>query len=128
MISPSVWLLIAYTLTVLLCVAVYTAVHANGAPKMFFLLLALIVLAGSVYALWWSIDALIEVEFLPLLFFLIGVIGSSWVAVLCMRERNTVGLKVGSVATAVGYFLFFLLLLILVLPEFYYCPGCKEWH
>ena len=128
MISPSVWLLIAYTLTVLLCVAVYAAVHANGARKLFFLLAAVIVLAGSMYALFWSMEALFGMAFLPLIIFLVGIIGSSWVAILCIREQESTGFKFSSVVTAFGFFLFFLLLLIMTVPEFYYCTGCNEWH
>lgn len=128
MISPSVYLLIVYLISVLLCVSLYSVTQAYGVRRGWLLLLTVLLLIADLFALFFSIDALVMMDYFSWSIFAIGLIGSSFVAVLCVRERDSVGLRISSVITSVGFFLLFLLLMIPALPEFRYCLGCEEWH
>lgn len=128
MISPSVYLLISYFLTVVFVVSVYSVTQADGSRRVLLVLTTVLLLACDLFALFGSIDALIMMDCFSWSIFGTGLIGSSIVTVLFMREWESVGLRISSVVTTVGFFLLFLLLLIPVLPEFRYCLGCEEWH
>ena len=125
MISPSLYLVFVYMLAAPMIAALSVYRHRQSKLS---LILAFMLMAAMVYCAFRGFPAVTMAFLFSTPIIALGVFCSAGSAVVCVREREEGNLKFGSVAMAVGFYFFFLIVVIFITPSLRWCEGCMEWH
>lgn len=114
-------------LCVPLCTVIYQFVH-NRSLRVWKILLAFVLGLGVLISLYNAFEVIFLMSLFSFGINVPGIIVSTKVAIQCIREREADELQFSSVATAVGYYLLFMMLSVFLAPKLRFCEGCMEWH